>query len=197
MTANEEVVEVFLAELPQLYHAMDPAPFHEKELNRDAEDYILSSVRQLSKNAPLELIVHLRRPAGLPDECSVLRGAIRAHFARRAQASRRQLGQLLRHSRISLAIGLPCLALSLIAGERMAALVGQGSLATVLRESFVIGGWAAMWRPLENVLYGWWPLVGERRIYDRLSRIAVRIIYAGTDQPKHIDEPLSESTQAA
>ena len=35
-----------------------------------------------------------------------------------------------------------------------------------------------MWKPLEVFLYDWWPILGERRIHDRLSRIKVRIIYA-------------------
>jgi len=34
----------------------------------------------------------------------------------------------------------------------------------------------AMWRPLEIFLYDWWPIVGERRIHDRLSRIDVQVV---------------------
>jgi hypothetical protein len=36
-----------------------------------------------------------------------------------------------------------------------------------------------MWGPLEFFLYDWWPIVGERRLYDRLHRMAVRIVYMG------------------
>jgi hypothetical protein len=36
-----------------------------------------------------------------------------------------------------------------------------------------------MWRPLEIFLYDWWPIVGERRLHERLSRIEVRIVRAG------------------
>jgi hypothetical protein len=41
----------------------------------------------------------------------------------------------------------------------------------------VIGGWVAMWRPLEIFLYDWWPILGEKRIRDRLSRVDVRIVH--------------------
>jgi hypothetical protein len=37
-----------------------------------------------------------------------------------------------------------------------------------------------MWKPLEIFLYDWWPLLGERRIHDRLSRIKVRIVYTAS-----------------
>lgn len=178
------MVEVYLRQLDQLFNTMDPAPFHEKELNRDAEEYILSSAEEFPKDAPLALVVHLDQPAALPDEGRVLQSAVQAHFARRSQASRRRLRQLLRQGRTSLAIGLLCLAASLITGETIASLMDHGSLATVLRESLLIGGWVAMWRPLETFLYDWWPILGERRVYDRLSEMAVCIVHAGTREPR-------------
>ena len=47
-----------------------------------------------------------------------------------------------------------------------------------LRESLLIGGWVAMWRPLEVFLYDWWPIRAEARLYDRLAAMPVRIQYA-------------------
>ena len=47
----------------------------------------------------------------------------------------------------------------------------------VLRESLVIGGWVAMWRPMEIFLYDWWPIRANARLADRLSAMSVRISY--------------------
>jgi hypothetical protein len=33
-----------------------------------------------------------------------------------------------------------------------------------------------MWKPLEILLYDWWPILSERRLFDRLSRAQVRIV---------------------
>jgi hypothetical protein len=55
-----------------------------------------------------------------------------------------------------------------------------------MREGFVIGGWVAMWRPLEIFLYDWWPIVVQRRLYERLSGLDVRVLPAranGSAQP--------------
>jgi len=41
--------------------------------------------------------------------------------------------------------------------------------------SLSIAGWVAMWRPMELFLYGWWPIRGEARLYDRLAVMPVRI----------------------
>jgi hypothetical protein len=32
-----------------------------------------------------------------------------------------------------------------------------------------------MWRPLEIFLYDWWPILGEKRLHERLARAEVRI----------------------
>jgi hypothetical protein len=45
----------------------------------------------------------------------------------------------------------------------------------LLRESLVIGGWVALWRPLEIFLYDWWPLRADRRLFQRLSEAEIEI----------------------
>ena len=65
----------------------------------------------------------------------------------------------------------------------MRSLLPRSQLAQVISESLVIGGWVAMWRPLEIFLYDWWPIRNERRIYDRLSRMPVRIVCTGLISP--------------
>ena len=58
-----------------------------------------------------------------------------------------------------------------------------GHVADLLRESLSIGGWVAMWRPMEVFLYDWWPIRAEARLYDRLSAMPVRIAYADPTKP--------------
>jgi hypothetical protein len=53
----------------------------------------------------------------------------------------------------------------------------------LFRESLLIGGWVAMWRPLELFLYDWWPIRAEARLYDRLSDMPVGIAYESADKP--------------
>src|SRR4029453_17993521 len=96
----------------------------------------------------------------------------------RAMASRRRLRQLFRVGRISLAIGITSLALSLVAGDFAAKLL-RNAFGELLRESLLIGGWVAMWRPMEMFLYDWWPIRSEAKLLDRLSEMPVRIAYTG------------------
>jgi len=42
----------------------------------------------------------------------------------------------------------------------------------------VIGGWVAMWRPIEIFLYDWWPIRDERKLFERLSAAPIEIRFA-------------------
>ena len=35
-------IEIYLDRIEQLFNSMDPSPFHEKDLDRDAEEFIVS-----------------------------------------------------------------------------------------------------------------------------------------------------------
>lgn len=57
----------------------------------------------------------------------------------------------------------------------------------ILREGLVITGWVAMWRPLEILLYDWWPLIDERRQIRRILDAAVSIRYHEATNPAGAD----------
>jgi hypothetical protein len=115
-------------------------------------------------------------------EAAVLRQAIHQHFAGTASSARRRLRELLRRGRISLAIGLTCLTASILAGDAALSNAATGSrFAGILRESLLIGGRVAMWKPLEVFLYDWWPLLSEARLHDRLAAMPVRLTCAAED----------------
>jgi hypothetical protein len=175
-----QIIEVRVAELRQLFNAIDPSPFHERDLDPRAEEFIVDWASDLSWDTPWALVVHLERPAGPAAEVVALRDAIHEYFGQRAVACRRRLRELFRRGRISLAIALAFLTASIAMGDAVATYLGEGRLGEVVREGFLIGGWVAMWRPLEVFLYDWWPIRAQRRLLQRLSTMAVRIEYKAT-----------------
>jgi hypothetical protein len=120
--------------------------------------------------------VHVRELAQLFDSMD----PIRAHFTRQSERRRRDLRDLLRRGWKSLVIGLVFLGACVAGGESIMRHMGERPLATALHESLLVGGWVAMWRPMEIFLYDWWPILSQRRLYDRLSRINVRLVYRTT-----------------
>lgn len=176
------IIEVRVAELRQLFHEMDAAPFRSRDLDPNAEDFIVAWGRELPGDSALGLLVHLDRSPGRSDEAALLRDAIHEYFDGRHLAARQQLRALFRRGRISLVIGLAFLAVAIAASQLLDALNPHGGLLTVVRESILIGGWVAMWRPIEIFLYDWWPIRAEARLFSRLATMPVRIKY-GSETP--------------
>jgi hypothetical protein len=174
------IIEVRVAELRQLFNAIDPSPFRERDLDPRAEEFIVEWARDLPRHAPLALLVHLERGAGQADEAVTLAEAIHQYFANRVASSRRKLRELFGRGRISLVIGLAFLGAATAAGDALGGYLRDDRFAEVLREGFLIGGWVAMWRPLEVFLYDWWPIRAEARLFRRLSTMPVKIEYEAT-----------------
>jgi hypothetical protein len=184
-------IEVYVGELRQLFNAMDPSPFRDKDLDPNAEEFIVGWAREAPADARLALAVHVDRAGDVPASASFLKDAVREFFAHRAAATRRRLRHLFRVGRTSLLIGLVFLAAVTVGGQLVAEAFGGWRFAAVVTESFLIGGWVAMWRPLEVFLYDWWPIREEALLYDRLSTMPVRLVHRGaaTDRGKVTPPP--------
>ncbi len=174
-----EIIEVRVAELRQLFNAIDPSPFHERDLDPNAEDFIVGWASDLPPNAQLALVIHLDRPGGPEHDAALVRDSVHEFFARRTTESGRRLRALFHRGRISLVIACAFLALALAVGDGVANYFRGGRLAVLVREGVLIVGWVAMWRPIEIFLYDWWPIRAEKRLFTRLARMPVRIDYRG------------------
>jgi len=122
--------------------------------------------------------VHLGRESATTENAGMLHVAVDDYFRQRAVATRKQLRQLFRVGRVSLLIGLAFLGGAIVVGELVAGLVSKESYSSIIKESFVIGGWVALWRPLEIFLYDWWPIRAEAKLLDRLGEMNVRVLDA-------------------
>jgi hypothetical protein len=166
-------VRLYLGELRQLFDSMDPAPFRERDLDPKAAEYIVDSAREVPAGAPLALVVHLGREAGAESAAALLRDAVHEHFGRCAEGKRRELRELFRTGRTSLAIGLAFLAAAIALAQFLGELIANEGYAWMVSESLIIGGWVALWRPMEIFLYDWWPIRADARLFDRLAAMPV------------------------
>ena len=174
-------IELRLHDLEQMFNSMDASPFREKDLDADAEEFIVSWAKELPAHRPISLIVYLEQAPGGIDPRETLRKAIHHYFRYRSELCRRELRQLLAQGRMSLVIGLAFLSVCVTASELVARL-GDAPIYDVAREGLVIGGWVAMWRPMQIFLYDWWPLRRLGRLYDRLATMQIAVQTLGLDK---------------
>ena len=161
--------------MSQLFDALDPSPFLERDLHPNAEEYIVDSIKEMPKTMACALVIHLDQPSSVPDEEASIGRVIHTHFARRSRLLKRDLRRLLDRGLISLVIGLSFLGVVFVIARTLDPTEDHPG-AALLKEGLLIVGWVALWRPLEIFLYDWWPILADQRIHERLSRAPVRIV---------------------
>ena len=148
MTADQQAqaIEIRLDGAEQLFNTLDPFPFHERDLDSDAEEYIVGWARELSRQGPFTIIVHLPAQGADGEAARGVPNALSRFFASR------------------------------LAGSQVIASWAAGTyLGRFMGESLVILGWVANWRPIEIFLYDWWPILRRRNLYRRLAEAKVII----------------------
>ncbi len=170
-------IELKLRDVAQLFHTLDPSPFRERSLDATAEQFIAVWASDVPHRLELELLVHLTEPRKESEaELSALVGeAVRNHFGYLAEVKRREYRALMARGRTSLAVGLGFLGVCVLLGNAVTR-VGGSAFPALARESLLIGGWVAMWRPLEIFLYDSWGMRRSVRDLARLARMPVRVV---------------------
>jgi hypothetical protein len=175
-------IELRVEDISQLFHTLDPFPFRERDLDKDAEEFIVSWARELPRDRPLRIIVHLPEAQASLPETREIGAAITGYFGYRARIIGLDLNELFRVGRWALAIGVAVLSFSVIIGQTVVIRLAPQPLAGLIAESLLIFGWVANWRPIEIFLYEWWPLVRRRNLYRRLAAAQVELKPYKTDR---------------
>ena len=168
----EAAIEIRLSRPQQLFNSLDPSPFHERDLDEDAEAYIVDSADEFTMKDPLKLVIHLPADQLDPDAANALPQAIHHYFNYRLEETRRRLRFFFRDGRTALMVGLVFLFGCIVLRQLILAM-GRRLSAEIADEGLYILGWVAMWRPLEIFLYDWRPIWHRSRLFAKLSKIPV------------------------
>jgi len=169
---SSATVNIHVRDGAQLFNSLDPSPFWDRDLDRDAATFIEEEFAEKRTANLWHLNVHIHLADGkvLAEH---LQQAVENYYGRLASSARRELRDHLRFSELTLVGGIAIFILSM--GIRQ---ILQGTFETlprVLDEGLIILAWLALWRPMEAVAYEWVPLYRKRRLYERLSEIRVAI----------------------
>jgi hypothetical protein len=167
-------IQLNLREINQLFNTIDPSPCQERDLDRNAEDFIVSWAHEFPLNEPLDLIVHLKKLPENHNAKHLLEQSIRHYFNYRSRLNDMEFRRLMKQGRQSLAVGISFLALCLFVA-RLVMSNDHGIVPYFIQQGLTIAGWVAMWRPMEIYLYDWWPLRQRGKIFNKLSLMPVEI----------------------
>ncbi len=169
------LIEMKLSSVPQLFNTFDPAPFHEKELDINAENYIVDTVRDFPPRTRFKIVIYLPDAARDTMEAAGIPGAIRSHFEYKALTQRRKFRERLLYGQFTLIVGLPFLAIATLAGRAIDAYSTSFPVAHLVANILTVTGWAAMWEPVTVLLFQLWPIIRQRKVYEMISRIKIDI----------------------
>lgn len=160
-------IDVQVKNYRQLFDYRDPAPFLERDLDDDFVEYVLASAQSFSLHREFKIVIHIAETnADMPED--ELKKAIGSFFSYEAIMERKHLTRTMKETRRFLFFGFVLLVLCLTAAD----FAGRSQvpfLNSVLREGLAVGGWVALWRPLDSLLYDWWPTYLRIRYLRKLS----------------------------
>jgi hypothetical protein len=180
------LIELELHSMMQIFNTFDPAPFHEKELDEDAEVYIYNIVGEFPLKKPLEIVIYVPPFEFNRETERTLKEAIKNHFLYKKVLTEIDLRRLLQRGRRNMTIAVIFLFLCLLM-IRFLSTFESGLLKTMFSEGLTIIGWVAMWEPINVFLYGWWPIVQKRNIYRKILDTDVSVL-AGSPHEVKIPE---------
>src|SRR5215813_8575036 len=168
-------IEVRVQDIGQLFNSLDPSPFHERDLDDDAEAYIVGWAREVDTGGPFLIVVHLPGSELGNGEQRGLSSAIAHYFNYRTGILERELRDLLRTGRGSLSMGLAVLAACIFIGQLLRGMLPELPAAQALAEGLTIFGWVANWRPAEIFLYDVWAARRRIGLYRRIAQADVEL----------------------
>ena len=175
MAESPTVIEVHLQKAEQLYNSFDPSPFHERDLDDEAERYIAGWAREIRGTSQLKVMVTLPKGAQNSEGARRIPEAIHNYFSNRAVQARQELHELLRIGWLSLAIGLVVLLICFVAIQAISLTTSETTIGRLMEQSLLILGWVANWRPLEIFLYDWLPIRRRLVLFSRLAKMTVEV----------------------
>lgn len=167
-------IELNLRNIGQLFNTMDPSPFHDKDLDHDAEEFILSWAQEYHHFEPVDLVIHLEEAPQEGHPAALVTDAIHNYFAYRARLNQLEFKRLMKQGQTSLLVGVLFLLACLVAIEFLTP-SHPATLTKFISEGLTIAGWVAMWKPMQIYLYDWWPLRQRGRTFDKLRQMPVEV----------------------
>lgn len=167
MSDVHNTLKIKVSSIEGLFDAQDPRNIPERNLNSEWLEYIFEIMNDKNRKGSINLEILVSSVIGPDWNQPLLPDMLKKEFKSYDTLLKRRLKDNFRLGRISLAIALITLAVFIILSEIMS-LINLGIFQRAFEEGFIIIGWVALWRPVEILLFDWWPIVDRRRKVARI-----------------------------
>jgi len=172
---DHRLIEIRVKTAPQLFDNRDPAPFWERDLSDDFVDYISSAAKEIPLKSSLKIVIHIDAPETSDLTRDNIIEAIKSQTAYQTELQERSLHDHVRRGQWVLLLGAVILAVCLGLATTIADEPPPTRLLTMAKEGLIIVGWVSIWRPVEVLLYDWWPIYDRLRLLRKLLNTEIEI----------------------
>ena len=167
-------IQLSLQSVEQILLTRGTSAYSRHMLNEDVEEFIVEEAQSCPRRNAIVITI------SLPTQ-EIARGwqveaAIKDHFRYLKKKSEKKLKYTLQLGWRSLLVGFAFLVLVFMLTKIGNDLIPKGGVAVMIRESLVILGWVAMWRPADLLLYEWYPFKRDATLFGRLAESEVRVV---------------------
>lgn len=173
MDESHKTLRLKVSSIEGLFDSQDPRDIPERNLNFEWLEYIFEVMNDKPGKYPIDLDISAKS-IGEEWDIETLPDVLHEEFKNYDVLLRRRLKDNFRLGRTSLLIALMTLAGFILLSE-LVHLVSTGFFQRAFEEGFLIIGWVALWRPVEILLYDWWPIVDRRRKVRRIIAGNIKI----------------------
>lgn len=166
-------IDVRVRSIEQIFDNRDPMPFLERDLDDEVAQYLTECATDIGRE-PLR-VAFWSETSSL-DEAAVQK-AFRNHFDYELGRARRRVRASARSARNGFFIGIALMVVLRVISEVFVMQLSPGDARRILHEGLVIVSWVALWRPIDLVLYDFWPVRERRQIIEQLrdAEVSLRV----------------------
>ena len=105
-SGSGHLIELRVNKIAQLFHTLDPFPFRERDLDKEAEEFIVGWARELFADRAIRIVIHAPESEAQTRAAQELSEAFHRYFSEHAGAIQREIKELFRVGRLSLGMEL-------------------------------------------------------------------------------------------
>ena len=167
-------ITLHLDNLEQFFSVPEPDPFDPQARFASGLETILGELKRLALDRKLHTSIVMPPDQISLENESTLREALVRYCQHHVHQNRQDLISLRWQGIKALQYGVVFLALCLVLSTVFASAdVLPDWLRRFGGEGFLIAGWVSLWHPIEILLYEWWPLSRQVRIYESILNMEI------------------------
>lgn len=162
----------------QLFENDLPLPAEHVALSEPVLDFLQTSIENHRNCSVFDLNIYMPEKDWTtlePFLVDDIAATFDRYFERHIQKQRERLSDHFRQARKMLYLGLAFMMLCMLVRTFWVP-EDTTTLMSSIREGLLVIGWVAMWKPVEELIFNWWPIRDELRLWESFRRLHASII---------------------